>query len=270
MLENNNQLSIRKQCDILGLNRSSAYYKSSVNTAEEIEEKVVEKYIESGCRYGYRKITKALSNQGDKVNHKKVLAIMQRQNIQGIYPKKKYKYIKTEYKKYPYLLDNLEINNPDEVWATDITYVKLPIGFVYLVAYIDLYSRYIVAFNISITMEAQFCIDPLEGALIKGQKPIILNTDQGSQFTSSDFVTCVETNNITLSMDAKGRCFDNILIERFWRSFKQEDMYRHRYESVAEARVCIANYIQWYNNQRLHQSLNYRVPAELYFNYNSS
>lgn len=265
MLEENHKLSIRRQCDILAINRSSAYNKKKVKIEDKIEEKVIEKYIESGCRYGYRKITEALERQGDTVNHKKVLAIMQKQNIQGVYPKKKFKYTKTEHKKYPYLLNDLVINQPDEVWATDITYVKLPMGFIYLVAYIDLCSRYIVAFNISITMEAQFCIDCLQEALTKGRTPIILNTDQGSQFTSNDFVSFVEVNDIILSMDAKGRCFDNIFMERFWRSFKQEDLYRHRYESVAEAKASIATYILWYNNQRLHQALGYKTPSEMYF-----
>ena len=265
MLEENHKLSIRRQCDILAINRSSAYNNKKIKVEDKIEEKIIEKYIESGCRYGYRKITEALEKQGDTVNHKKVLAIMQKQNIQGVYPKKKFKYTKTEHKKYPYLLNDLVINQPDEVWATDITYVKLPMGFIYLVAYIDLYSRYIVAFNISITMEAQFCIDCLQEALTKGRMPIILNTDQGSQFTSNDFVSYVEVNDIILSMDAKGRCFDNIFMERFWRSFKQEDLYRHRYESVAEAKAFIAAYILWYNNQRLHQALGYKTPSEIYF-----
>ena len=265
MLEENHKLSIRKQCDILAINRSSAYNKKKIKVDDKIEEKIIEQYIESGCRYGYRKITEALERQGDTVNHKKVLAIMQKQNIQGVYPKKKFKYTKTEHKKYPYLLNDLTINHPDEVWATDITYVKLPMGFIYLVAYIDLYSRYIVAFNISITMEAQFCIDCLQEALTKGRMPIILNTDQGSQFTSNDFVSYVEVNDIILSMDAKGRCFDNIFMERFWRSFKQEDLYRHRYESVDEAKAFIAAYILWYNNQRLHQALGYKTPSEMYF-----
>jgi putative transposase len=265
MLEENHKLSIRRQCDILAINRSSAYNKKKIKVEDKIEEKIIEQYIESGCRYGYRKITEALERQGDNVNHKKVLAIMQKQNIQGVYPKKKFKYTKTEHKKYPYLLNDLTINHPDEVWATDITYVKLPMGFIYLVAYIDLYSRYIVAFNISITMEAQFCIDCLQEALTKGRMPIILNTDQGSQFTSNDFVSYVEVNDIILSMDAKGRCFDNIFMERFWRSFKQEDLYRHRYESVAEAKAFIAAYILWYNNQRLHQALGYKTPSEIYF-----
>jgi len=265
MLEENHKLSIRRQCDILAINRSSAYNNKKIKVEDKIEEKIIEKYIESGCRYGYRKITEALEKQGDTVNHKKVLAIMQKQNIQGVYPKKKFKYTKTEHKKYPYLLNDLAINQPDEVWATDITYVKLPMGFIYLVAYIDLCSRYIVAFNISITMEAQFCIDCLQEALTKGRVPIILNTDQGSQFTSNDFVSYVEVSDIILSMDAKGRCFDNIFMERFWRSFKQEDLYRHRYESVAEAKASIKEYISWYNNQRLHQSLGYKTPSEVYF-----
>ena len=265
MLEENHKLSIRRQCDILAINRSSAYNSKKIKVEDKIEGKIIEKYIESGCRYGYRKITEALEKQGDTVNHKKVLAIMQKQNIQGVYPKKKFKYTKTEHKKYPYLLNDLVINKPDEVWATDITYVKLPMGFIYLVAYIDLYSRYIVAFNISITMEAQFCIDCLQEALTKGRAPIILNTDQGSQFTSNDFVSYVEVSDIILSMDAKGRCFDNIFMERFWRSFKQEDLYRHRYESVAEAKASIKEYVSWYNNQRLHQSLGYKTPSEVYF-----
>ena len=265
MLEENHKLSIRRQCDILAINRSSAYNNKKIKVEDKIEEKIIEKYIESGCRYGYRKITEALGKQGDTVNHKKVLAIMQKQNIQGVYPKKKFKYTKTEHKKYPYLLNDLVINQPDEVWATDMTYVKLPMGFIYLVAYIDLYSRYIAAFDVSITMETQFCIDCLQEALAKGRTPIILNTDQGSQFTSNDFVSYVEVSDIILSMDAKGRCFDNIFMERFWRSFKQEDLYRHRYESVAEAKASIKEYISWYNNQRLHQSLGYKTPSEVYF-----
>ena len=265
MLEENHKLSIRRQCGILEINRSNIYNQRKVKATDIIEEKIMEKYIESGCRYGYRKITEALEKDGDKVNHKKVLATMKRHNIQGVYPKKKFKYTKTEHKKYPYLLNDLDISNPDEVWATDITYIKLPIGFIYLVAYIDLYSRYIVAFNISITMEAEFCIECLQEALAKGRIPIILNTDQGSQFTSNEFISCVEENKIILSMDAKGRCFDNIFIERFWRSFKQEDLYRHRYESVEEAKASISEYVAWYNNQRLHQSLEYKTPSKVYF-----
>lgn len=213
--------------------------------------------------YGYRRITEELKRQGYCVNRKRVQRLMKMMNLEAIYPKPRTHSGDRRQEKYPYLLNGLAIQQPNQVWATDITYIPMQRGFVYLVALIDLYSRYIVAWNLSISLEVEFCIAMLEFALADA-KPDILNSDQGCQFTSEVWTGLLKKNEIQISMDGKGRCIDNIFIERFWRSLKQEEIYINPPDSVHEARQNLDHYMEFYNHRRVHQSLDYRTPAELY------
>jgi putative transposase len=261
----NTNLSIVRQCRLLDINRASFYYHplpdgaDAVTLMNEIQD-IWERYP----FYGYRRITATLQRSGYKVNHKKVQRMMRKMGIQAIYPKPRLSIANTEHKKYPYLLNDFSLERADQVWATDITYIKMNPGFVYLVAIIDLYSRYVVSWRLSISLDAGFCIEALEAALIKGQ-PDIFNTDQGCQFTSAPWIAMLEAHHIQISMDGKGRCMDNIYVERLWRSFKYEEVYLKSYESVYEARKSIASYVEFYNYHRPHQALRYKTPAEVYF-----
>ncbi len=213
--------------------------------------------------YGYRRITAELRRMNYDINHKRVLRIMQESKIQAIYPRPNTRMRNKNHKVYPYLLKGLIINRPNQVWATDITYIKTKNGWMYLTAIIDLYSRYIVAWRLSNTLDTDFCLSMLEEALIN-RKPEILNTDQGSQFTSEAWISTVEGNDIKVSMDGKGRWADNVIIERFWRTVKYENILIHIYDSVLELKSSIDMYIHDYNNKRLHQSLGYKTPLEVY------
>lgn len=266
MLETNNkQLSMRKQCELLGVNRSTAYYKELINDNSEIANLIRDIYLQSDCRYGYRKITNSLELEHNmNVNHKKVLKIMRDIGIQGLYPRKHTKTtIKDNNAVFPYLLKDMKINRPNHVWATDITYISMPNRFVYFIAVIDVYSRYILAYELSNTLEATFCINTLKTALSYGN-PDIFNTDQGSQFTSNEFINTLLQANVSISMDHKGRCFDNIFVERLWRTLKQEAIYYYRPETLADLEMCLDEFVVWYNNKRLHQALGYRTPDSVY------
>lgn len=189
---------------------------------------------------------------------------MQEMGIQAIAPKKKTSISNQSHKKYPYLLKNYEIKKPNEVWMSDITYIRMNKGYMYLVALLDWYSRYVVSWELSNTMEADFCIDALSQALEKA-KPKISNTDQGSQFTSEGYTSLLMQNEIEISMDGKGRCYDNIWVERLWRSVKYEEVYLNEYETGEEANERLGEYFIFYNNKRRHQSLDKKTPAEIYF-----
>lgn len=265
--EDNSEFSIRSQVKLLDINRSSIYYKPIINSDTEVANLISEIYLSSDCRYGYRKVAAVLnSKENITVNHKKVLRLMQEMNLQGLYPARGKNTTKRnlEHKIYPYLLDGLEINQVNQVWATDITYIKIREGFVYFIAIIDLYSRYIIAYELSHSMEVSFCIMALKKALVSAI-PRIFNTDQGSQFSSAEFTGILESLHILISMDHKGRCFDNILVERLWRTLKQEAIYYYRPETVKELESVLSNFVLWYNDKRVHQSLKYRTPAALYF-----
>jgi len=214
--------------------------------------------------YGYRKITEELQQQGYDINHKKVLRIMREMHLQAIYPKPKTTIHNPNHKIYPYLLRDLAITHPNQVWATDITYIKTPNGFMYLVAIIDIYSRFILSWSLSNTLDTQFCENALNEAFIWG-KPEILNTDQGCQFTSMAWINLVESNEVKVSMDGRGRWADNVFIERFWRTLKHEHVLIYAFESVSEMKTSIGHFIKIYNYRRLHQSLGYKTPAEFYF-----
>jgi putative transposase len=225
-----------------------------------------EVYLASDCRYGYRKIPAELTSRSIIVNHKKVLRIMQDIGLQGLYPKRKCATsIKDkDHKIYPYLLTDLVVNKANQVWTTDLTYISVDGKFYYFMAIIDLYSRYILAYELSPYMDAEFCVYTLQTAL-KKQKPEIFNSDQGSQFTSNNFVNLLITMGIKISMDQKGKYFDNIYVERLWRTLKQEAIYYYRPSNIKELAVVIENFVNWYNYQRRHQSLQYQIPAEIYY-----
>ena len=257
-------LSIREQCRILDVNRSHFYYDPLPMTdATNLANEIYDIWIE-WPQYGNRKITQDLRRKDYVVNHKRVLRIMQDMNIQAIYPRPKTSLHNSAHKIYPYLLKNVPIVQPNQVWGSDITYIMTPEGFMYLVALIDWFSRFIVAWNFSNTLETRSCTDMLAEAL-KVNKPNILNTDQGCQYTSDEWIQAVERNNIKVSMDGKGRWADNIPSERFWRTIKYEHILLHEFGSVQETRSSIGNYINKYNYKRLHQSLKYMTPAEVYF-----
>jgi len=259
-------LNVSKQSSLLDLNRTSLYYKPTILDDTELANQIHEIYLKNKCIYGYRKITAALHrNFGVISNRKKVARIMREMKIVGLYTRKRINTtITNSNQKFAYLLKELIISFPNQVWATDITYIALPQGFIYLVAIIDLYSRYIIDHKIAVSLDAEFCCKCLADALKKGRQPQIFNSDQGSQFTSTDFVEILQKNQIKISMDGKGRCFDNIFVERLWRTIKQEDVYYQRYETVAEAKKCLGEFILWYNYERLHQSLDYRTPHQVY------
>ena len=215
--------------------------------------------------YGVRKITDELRKQGCLYNHKRIYRLMQIMGIEALMPKKNLSKPKKGHLIYPYLLRGVKVKSSNQVWSSDITYLPLFKGFVYLVAVIDWFSRYILSWELSNSLDVYFCIEALDRALREG-KPKIFNTDQGSQFTSIKFTEKVISNNIRLSMDSKGRALDNIYIERFWRTLKYENIYLNDYRTVTDLYYGLTNYFNYYNNRRSHQSLDYKTPAEIYFN----
>ena len=215
--------------------------------------------------YGVEKMTAVLRRQGHTINPKRIRRLMRFMGLEAIYPKPNLSKASKEHKIYPYLLRGVSINRVDQVWSTDITYIRLNSGFIYLVAVIDWFSRYVLSYEFSTTLDKEFCIKALQGAL-KVAKPKIFNTDQGSQFTSDAFTGTLKEAGVTISMDGRGRALDNIFVERLWRTVKYERVYLHNYETVREAIQDIGEYFDFYNNERPHQSLDYQTPAEIYFN----
>jgi len=214
--------------------------------------------------YGWPRMTAWLRRKGYVVNHKRVQRLMQKMGLQAIYPKPKTTIAAKEHQVYPYLLRDFVVTHPQQVWSADITYIPLRQGFMYLVAVMDWFSRYVLAWQLSNTLDSHFCVDALQWALCQGQ-PDIFNTDQGAQFTSDAFTTCLQQNDIRISMDGRGRALDNIFVERLWRSVKYEDIYLKEYVSVPALAAGLDAYFRFYNHQRLHQSLAYRTPAEVHF-----
>lgn len=257
-------LSLSHQCRLLGLNRSSYYLEGAQETPYNIElmNLIDQKHTEHPF-YGSRRITVWLYDRGYRVNRKRVQRLMQIMGIETIYPKPNLSKPDSGHKKYPYLLKEVEIVAPNHVWSTDITYIKLITGFAYCTAIIDWYSRYVIAWRVSNTIDTSFCLEALEEALRCG-KPEIFNTDQGVQFTSIAFTSLLEKAGIKISMDGRGRALDNIFVERLWRSLKYENIYLSDYRSVKEAKKGIENYFSFYNNERPHQSLGYRLPRDVY------
>jgi len=257
-------ISVRRQCELLGMNRSGFYYKP----VEESEEngllmRLLDEQYTRTPFYGSRKMTQWLAAEGYAVNRKRVSRLMGLMGIEAVYPKPKLSWPGEDHRIYPYLLRGTTVERVNQVWSTDITYIRMAQGFLYLVAVMDWFSRFVLSWSLSLTMEMDFCLEALDRALRRG-RPEIFNSDQGSQFTSEKFTGKLEARKIAVSMDGRGRCFDNIFVERLWRSLKYEEVYLKDYASVAEARAGIAGYFQFYNHQRLHQSLDYRTPAAIY------
>jgi len=259
------EISIRRQCQLLGLNRAT-YYNVPAGEAPfnlMLMRLIDEQYMKTPF-YGYPKMTAWLRRAGHQVNKKRIARLMQKMEIQAAFPGRKTTIPAKGHKIYPYLLRNLVITRPNQVWSTDITYIPMAQGFMYLVAVIDWFSRYVLAWQLSNTLDGAFCLLALEMALQYG-RPDIFNSDQGSQFTAHDFTARLLADSIRISMDGRGRAFDNIFIERLWRSVKYEDIYLQNYETVPLLETGLDNYFRFYNCERPHQSLAYRTPAEVHF-----
>jgi putative transposase len=249
---------------LLGLNRSSLYYESAQETGENLRlmRRIDERY--TACPfYGSRRITAWLIDQGEEVNRKRVQRLMRLMGLEAIYPKPRLSLAGKGHRIYPYLLRGVKVERPDQVWSTDITYVPMPSGFMYLAAVIDWFSRCVIAWRQSNTLDGSFCLEMLEEAL-RGGRPEIFNTDQGVQFTAAAFTGRLESAGVAVSMDGRGRALDNVFVERLWRSVKYEDIYIQGYEAVPELYRGLARYFAFYNDERLHQSLDYRTPAAVY------
>jgi len=267
MVEKGTDLSSTRQCGLLSISRGLLYYRPSGLTEMDLKllEKLDELFTENPTR-GTRRLSKALKKRfGLLAGRDKVRRLMHIMGIAAIYPKKNLSIANKSHKKYPYLLRGLEITHPNQVWSTDITYIRLKKGFVYLTAVIDWDSRYVLSWRLSITLDRGFCIDALNEALEKYGKPEIFNTDQGSQYTSEEFTGILKTKKIKISMDGKGRALDNVFVERLWRTVKQEEVYLKGYQNVSECREGLSAYFDLYNNLREHQSLDYNYPSEIYF-----
>ncbi len=258
------EISVRRQCELLGANRAGLYYQPVGESEENL--RVMRLLDEEYTRhpfYGSRRMQVWLGEQGQEVNRKRVRRLMEVMGIEALYPKPKVSQAGEGHKIYPYLLKDVEVRRVNQVWSTDITYIRLRGGFVYLAAVMDWYSRYVLSWSLSVTMEVGFCVEALKGALRKG-RPEIFNSDQGSQFTSEKFSGELEKRGIAISMDGRGRCFDNIFIERLWRSLKYEEIYLKEYGVVPEARAGIGNWFRFYNQERPHQSLGNKPPAAVF------
>ncbi len=265
MIEPEHVLSIRRQCELLGLNRSSYYYSPAQENAENLSlMKEIDAEYTRHPFYGSRRMRDFLIREGHDVNRKRIQRLMRIMGLVAIYPKPKVSERNQEHKIYPYLLRGVLIDHPNQVWSTDITYVPMFEGFMYLVAVIDWHSRYVLSWTLSNTLDTEFCLEALEQAL-RGKKPEIFNTDQGVQFTSKAFTGRLDTDKIRISMDGRGRALDNIFVERLWRSVKYEDIYLKDYRTGMELYQGMDEYFSFYNEERPHQSLKSQTPAEVYF-----
>ena len=255
---------VYRQCELLGVNRSGFYYSPEPESSLNIElMHLLDEQFTATPFYGIRRMTACLRRQGYHVNRKRVSRLMHLMGIQAIYPRPRTSLNRHQHKVYPYLLDGVEISHPNHVWSTDITYIRLRGGFVYLAAILDWFSRYVISWRLSNTLDQYFCLAMLEEALLFG-KPAIFNSDQGSQFTALKFTDMLEDREIAVSMDGRGRFYDNIFIERLWRTVKYEEVYLRDYQTVSDAYMGLGNFFRFYNYDRVHQSLGYRVPAEVY------
>lgn len=263
---NNTDISIARQCQLLGLYRSVYYYQyKGLNEYTETLMRLIDERYTKHPHEGSRKIMKNLNKQGYDITRNQVRYLMDKMGLQTIHPKPNTSAkSREEHQIYPYLLKSICVYYPNQVWCSDITYIRIKHGHIYLVAIMDWYSRYVIDWQLSISLEAEFCVDTLNRAL-ETNVCGIFNTDQGSQYTSKNWINTLIKRGISISMDGKGRCFDNIFIERLWRSVKYECIYLQEFESVAEVREALADYFDYYNTDRVHQSLDYNTPADVYF-----
>ena len=258
------QLSLVRQCTLLNISRASVYYRPVSTRAEDLElmARMDRQYLKTPF-YGSRRMKAWLLAEGYLVSRSKVRRLMRLMGLEAIYRRPNTSKPAPGHRVYPYLLKGVDVNRVDQVWAADITYIPMAQGFLYLVAIMDWHSRHVLAWKLSNTMDTDFCVTALEAALGKG-RPEVFNTDQGAQFTSDAFTQTLQERGIRVSMDGKGRYLDNIFVERLWRSIKYEEVYLKAYQTVAEARVGINAYLEFYNRRRPHQSLGYRTPAQVY------
>ena len=257
-------LSVVRQCRLLGISRSGLYYQPAGMSQEDLAlMKMIDRQYLATPFYGARRLAAWLRKQGYRVNRKRVRRLMQVMGLKAIYRRPRTSTPAPGHKIYPYLLSGMEITRPNQVWAADITYIPMARGFLYLVAIIDWYSRYVLSWQLSNTLDAGFCVEALEEALRKG-RPEISNTDQGAQFTAEAFTEMLEKQGVRISMDGKGRYSDNLFVERLWRTVKYEEVYLKAYQDGRAARTGIGDYFRFYNTQRPHQALGYLTPAEVY------
>jgi len=265
MIDRTHDLSVSRQAKLLKLSRSTIYYAPRPVSAEDlaIMRRLDELHLDHPFA-GSRMLRLLLRREGVSVGRRHVAALMARMGIEAIYPRRRTSTPAAGHKIYPYLLRGVTIDRPNHVWATDISYIPMKHGFVYLTAVVDVFSRRVLSHRVSITMETAFCVEALEEALANYDKPAIFNTDQGAQFTSVDFTSVLTAAGVAISMDGKGAWRDNVFVERFWRTLKYEEVYLKAYESVSEAKASIAKYITFYNQQRPHSSLDGCTPDEVY------
>jgi putative transposase len=258
------ELSVARQCVLLNLPRSSFYYAPApISQANLTLMRLLDEQYTATPFYGSRRMQVALQQAGHAVNRKHVQRLMHLMGLEAVGPRPRLSEPHPGHRVYPYLLRHVPIVRVDQVWSTDITYVRLRHGFVFLIAILDWYSRYVLAWDLSVTVDGQFCLDTLERALAP-RTPEIFNTDQGSQFTATAFTDRIKAAGAQISMDGRGRALDNVFVERLWRSVKYEEVYLKDYDSVSDARVQLARYFHFYNQERPHQSLAYRTPAAVY------
>lgn len=262
---NNTMIPIARQCELLALSRSSFYYSPHGDDSYNLQlMNLIDEQFTKTPFYGVPKMMAWLRTVGHPVNPKRVRRLMRQMGLEAIYPKPRTSQSGPHHTIYPYLLKGVTVDRPDHVWCADITYIRLAHGFVYLVVVLDWHSRYILSWELSITLEKEFCLQALKNALWLS-KPEIFNTDQGAQFTSEEFTAALAGANVRISMDGRGRLYNNIFVERLWRTVKYEEVYLHDYRTVQEARERLAAYFHFYNNERLHEALGYRTPHEVYF-----
>jgi putative transposase len=264
MVEAGSDFSIRRQCSLLGISRSGLYYqpRGAFEGDVEIMRLIDEQYTGSPF-YGVERMSAWLNRNGVKIGHNKVRRLMRTMGLEAVYPKPRLSVSSPEHRIYPYLLNGLKIFRPNQVWAADITYIRLTGGFVYLTAVMDWFSRYVLSWRLSTSPDTEFCTAALEDALSQA-RPEIFNSDQGCQYTSREFTSVLKKADVRISMDGRGRVFDNIFVERLWRSVKYEEVHIHDYGCVGDARQGIGKYFKFYNKERLHQSLGYITPEEVY------
>lgn len=258
------RLSVSQQCELLDLSRSSCYYELATESAENLAlMALIDREYTRHPFYGSRRMMTWLRSEGHEVNRKRVQRLMRLMGLEAVYPKPKLSVGGAGHKVYPYLLRGVTIERVNQVWSTDITYIPLPSGFLYLAAVLDWHSRYVLSWRLSNTLDVGFCIEALEEALQQGC-PEVFNTDQGVQFTSASFTSRLETAGAKVSMDGKGRCLDNVFVERLWRTVKYEEVYLWRHETVPALQAGLTRYFSFYNQERRHQSLENRTPAEVF------
>lgn len=266
MIDKEDKLPVTRQCEILDLNRSGIYYKPVPlsDVGRDLMRQIDEIHLLYPF-YGSRNIRNELWSRGYKVGRDKIRRLMRRMGIEALYVKPKLSWMNPRHVKYPYLLRDLQITRANQVWCADITYIPMARGFCYLVAVMDWSSRYVLAWRLSNTLDSSFCVDALEEAIAHHGCPEIFNTDQGSQFTAEVFTDTLQSDNIAISMDGKGRWMDNVFIERLWKSVKYEDVYLKSYGSMTEAKRGLALYFKFYNEKRWHQNFDKKTPSMVYF-----